>query len=78
MSDSWETASGQEITFGGLHEAESVNKHFTIHFVAVDQEENARLIKLQQEICSRQFAGQGTFVPARGVSEAKRVVFRTY
>jgi hypothetical protein len=78
MSDSWETSPGQEITFGGLHEAESVHQHFTIHLVAVDQEENERLIGLQQEICKRQFTGQGTFVPARGVSESKRVVFRTY
>jgi hypothetical protein len=73
----WETGSpGQELHFGGLNDPESKQKHYTIHLVVVEGEENGRLIEEARKQCPP-YEGLGTFVPTNAITEAKRVVFRT-
>ena len=72
----WDTPHLQEIHFGEREQVISAPQRYIIHLVAVDEQENERLIKLVKEKCP-DFNGQATFA-LRSIVETKRVVSRTH
>ena len=71
----WDTPKLQKIHFGGDKELKLLPLRFTIHLVAVDEEENKRLMGVVREKCPH-FEGQATY-KIRFLVGTKRVVLRT-